>query len=91
MNIFKINSSANILTQNTVMVQYGGQNMVISLNTKAKRMQKLDFVYKTCYGPISGEWVAKKCRVSPGLLLPGIKRNFWMLFSKLNTFYGIFY
>lgn len=34
--------------------------MVISLNTKAKRMRKLNLVYKTCYGNISEKWVANK-------------------------------
>lgn len=59
MNIFKINFSANILTQNTVMVQIS-QSIFISFNAKAKRMQEIDLEYKTCYGPISGEWVANK-------------------------------
>lgn len=46
--------------------------MVISLNAKAKRMQKLDWAYKTCNGPISGEWVSKKFRIGiPRLIVAG--------------------
>lgn len=70
--------------------------MVIILNAKAKRMQQLDLVYKTCSGAhFWGMGCKQNVEYPRAYCCQELKEIFecfyFYFFSKLNTFYGIFY